>query len=129
MTDEQTEIVSLFNKLVSEPLHSFPSSGRMPKEVSSDQGVYVIYGKEVEVLHVGKSSRGKKGIFQRLTNHLDGLSSFVILYFERDKARVRACNFRYLPIENARKRALLEAYATGCLCPAHIGLNEKTSSK
>jgi hypothetical protein len=32
--------------------------------------------------------------------------------------------FRCVVVENPRLRALLESYATGQLCPAHLGLGE-----
>lgn len=37
--------------------------------------------------------------------------------------------FRYLTVKNPRQRALLEAYAIGVLCPAHIGLGEEALAK
>jgi excinuclease UvrABC nuclease subunit len=123
--DERGEIIALFQKLISSALYRFPTTGHLTEDVTINHGVYVIYGADGQILHVGKSSRGKRGLFQRLTNHLNGQSSFVNLYFNRDKTQVRICGFRYLAVEDPRRRALLEAYAIGCLCPAHIGLNEK----
>jgi hypothetical protein len=125
INEEHSKIIALFHELISSVLYNFPTLGRLQEGVTSDHGVYVIYGADGQILHVGKSSRGKRGLFQRLKNHLDGQSSFVTLYFNRDKTRVRICGFRYLAVEDPRQRALLEAYAIGCLCPAHIGLNEK----
>ncbi len=125
MNDEDGEIVALFGELRCSKLCPFPESGRLQRDVPSRHGVYIIYNADGQVLHVGKSSRGKLGLFQRLTNHLAGQSSFVDQYFKGDKTQVRACRFRYLAVEDPRRRALLEAYAIGCLCPAHIGLNER----
>ncbi|MDG4898164.1 hypothetical protein P9272_31995 [Mesorhizobium sp. WSM4976] len=125
MQNERAQILALYDELVSEKLYQFPPKREhLPKEVTSAHGVYIIYGADGQVLHVGKSSRGKRGVFQRLMNHLAGQSSFVNLYFKGDKTQVRACGFRFLSIDDARTRALVEAYATGYLCPAHIGLNE-----
>lgn len=128
MKNEQIKVKEVFRNLISQRIHTFPPSGRLPAEITSDQGVYIIYRKDGRVLHVGRSSRGKRGVFQRLNNHLAGQSSFVESYFKRDKSRVRACGFRYLPVKNDRLRALVEAYATGVLCPAHIGLNKKINT-
>ncbi|RNJ42379.1 hypothetical protein B5V01_08225 [Mesorhizobium erdmanii] len=125
MNAERGHILALFDQLISSTLHQFPV-GRSSLDVPSGHGVYVIYGPNEQALHVGKSSRGRRGVRQRLLNHLAGQSSFVKLYLKRDKSQLRSgCHFRYLEIEDPRKRALLEAYATGYLCPAHIGLNDK----
>lgn len=124
-TGERGQILALFNQLVSSTLHQFPLS-RNSLDAPSGHGVYVIYASDGLALHVGKSSRGRQGLRQRLVNHLAGQSSFVNLYFVGDRTQLRnGCCFRYLEIENPRLRALLEAYAIGYLCPAHIGLNDK----
>ena len=111
--------------LLEAPLVRFPAS-RRDIEAPETQGVYVIYGDYNRVLHVGKSSRGKKGLLQRLRNHWDGKSSFVGSYLKRDPSALRAgFKYRYLEIEDSRSRALLEMYATAKLCPLHLGLNER----
>src|SRR5262249_12513613 len=85
---------------------------------------YVIYSSTGKVLHVGRTLRGLLGIRQRLTNHLQRQSSFTMQYLKGDSSKLRSCKFRCLVVTNPRKRALLEAYATGYLCPAHLGLGE-----
>jgi hypothetical protein len=56
--------------------------------------------------------RGKRGLYQRLNNHLQGASSFVIKALD---------GYRCIAVENNRLRAFLEAFAIGHLCPDHIG--------
>ena len=34
--------------------------------------------------------------------------------------------FKYIVVENGSERAFLEALSIGLLCPAHIGIGEKT---
>ncbi len=121
---EQRKIRSLYETLLHTPLKKFPRTG-MRFDVPADHGVYVIYNARGKILHVGRTVRGKKGLIQRLKNHLRGQSSFMAIYFDRDLSKLRqGCQFRYLVVPNARERALLEAYTTGLLCPAHIGIGE-----
>ncbi len=76
-------------------------------------------------MHVGRTLRGKGGIHQRLNNHLHGQSSFTAVKFDRMGWKLRnGYEYQYLEVRNSRKRALLEAYAIGMLCPNHIGLGE-----
>lgn len=104
-------------------------SQRFPKErerlsAPNKQGVYVIYSPADKVLHVGRTTRGRSGLRQRLKNHLHGRSSFVINYFDGKGSTLRkGYKFRFLELKNDRMRALLEAYTTGCLCPDYIGLS------
>jgi hypothetical protein len=112
-------------KLLEAPLIRLPAS-RRDIDAPETQGVYIIYGDYNRVLHVGKSARGKKGLLQRLKNHWDGKSSFVGSYLDRDATALRAgFKYRYLEIDDARSRALLEMYATAKLCPLHLGLNDR----
>ncbi|MEX0859377.1 MAG: hypothetical protein WD017_00400, partial [Cucumibacter sp.] len=98
--------------------------------VGDEQGVYAIHGTADEVLHVGCTYRGKRGMYQRLRNHLQAASSFVDEYFDNDGSPLRnGCGYRFLAVEDSRMRILLEAYAIGSLCPAHIGLHEERSAK
>lgn len=65
---------------------------------------------------------GKRGLYQRLTNHLHGASSFTIKYLNRKPAKLRnSFTYQFIEIDQPRLRALLQAYAIGVLCPAHIG--------
>lgn len=86
------------------------------------QGVYIIRRNNNLVLHVGRTLRGKNGLWQRLTNHLHGSSSFTKTYFKGkgDKLRGR-CTYQFLEVPDEKKRAYVEGLAIGTLCPKHIG--------
>lgn len=116
----------LFKQLVAAPLHRFPEA-RSPLDAPKRQGVYVIVHARRGVVHVGRTTRGRNGLFQRLKNHLQARSSFVLL-FARPKGLDlrRDCKFRYVTVENPRARAFLESLAVGELCPAHIGDGSRT---
>ena len=90
-----------------------------------EPGVYVIR-KSDAVLHVGRTLRGKNGLYQRLKNHLHGSSSFTHEYLKGKEVVLRdgKHTYQFLVVKNTRTRALLEAYAIGVLCPKHIGLGE-----
>jgi hypothetical protein len=89
--------------------------------MSSIYGVYVIYDPKGRVAHVGRTVRGKRGLYQRLNNHLHGKSSFVIKALDgKGGVLRRGYKFR-IAVENSRLRAFLEAFAIGQLCPDHIG--------
>ena len=81
---------------------------------------------EEVVLHVGRTQRGKNGLRQRINNHLHGASSFHIEYLKPKRINLRSAQYtyQYLELADARKRALLESYAVGTLCPKHIGTGE-----
>ena len=124
MSLEAREIDDLFELLSSQPKRHFPLQGQ-PLDASTMHGVYIIYRGDT-VLHVGRTYRGKKGLHQRLYNHLHGSSSFTNDYLNGEGSILRKAeySYQYLVLEDARKRALLEAYATGKLCPEHIGVGE-----
>ncbi len=124
MNKECKEIKKLFDELCSQPKRAFPKS-LQPLNAPSRSGVYIIR-KEETVLHVGRTLRGKNGIHQRLKNHLYGSSSFTNKYLQGKGATLRGdgYTYQYLVLEEPKKRALLEAYAFGMLCPEHIGLGE-----
>jgi len=87
--------------------------------------VYVIYNPKGTVLHVGRTPRAKKGLRQRLNNHLLGQSSFAHKYLKgRGNLLRKGYKFKYLVIKNPRERALVEAFSVGKLCPAHLGLGK-----
>ena len=126
MTQEPKTIHQLLQKLIHSEFHLFPPY-RQPIEAPTEHGVYIIYNSQDEVVHVGRSVRGKNGLYQRLKNHLQGSSSFTVNYLDEDGSKLRdGYKFKYLVIHDDRKRALVEALATGTLCPLHLGLG-KTS--
>ena len=92
-------------------------------EAPEAQGVYLIYGPKGRLLHVGRTPRAKRGLAQRLRDHLNGASSFVNQYLGGVGYRLRqGYAYKFLVVRNRRHRAILEALAIGALCPAHIGL-------
>lgn len=121
---EPEQIMNNYKKLLAAEVVSFPSSGKI--DVSKKQGVYIIFDSKDKVLHVGKTDRGRDGLNQRLNNHLRNQSSFSNKYLKGNSDFLRhGCKFRYLEIEDARIRTLVEAFATGMLCPAHVGTGAK----
>ena len=132
---ELKKVKAKFNELRRSKQQRFPSDHKK-LEAPIERGVYVIYGPRDEVLHVGGTPRGRRGICQRLSNHLHGQSSFThkSLFLKQHGGRTlqgrckyvrKHCTYRCLPIEkDDRLRALVEAYAIGCLCPDHIGLHQ-----
>jgi len=79
--DENKKIRDLYEKLLSAPIYSFPnknSMGSFKPSVTEKHAVYIIYNPKDIVVHVGRSIRGRKGLVQRLNNHLYGNSSFTI---------------------------------------------------
>lgn len=121
MASEKQKIRELFKALCKQPMRQFPQAHRK-LEAPLKPGVYVIRKGGV-VLHVGRTVRGRRGLQQRLTNHLHGNSSFTneYLHGKGDKLR-KGHTYQSLVVKDRRLRALLEAYATGKLCPKHIGL-------
>jgi hypothetical protein len=116
-------IKARFAKLKRAPLRTFPDLYEK-LDAPDRPGVYVIYSPRGVVLHVGSTPKGRKGIAQRLRDHLGTRSSFTLQYkrLKQDGSRLRkGYKFRCLPVRKRRFRALLEAYAIGCLCPEHIG--------
>jgi hypothetical protein len=122
MNDESQEVKRLFCELCAQPKRLFE---RQPLDAPSKPGVYIICQGET-VLHIGRTLRGRSGLHQRLKNHLHGSSSFTKEYLKGRGATLREGGYayQYLELEDSRKRALLEAYAIGTLCPKHIGLGE-----
>jgi len=101
--------------------HRFPQK-RQPLDAPKSHGVYIIRSNDT-ILHVGRTLRGREGLRQRLTDHLRGNSSFVRDDLNGQGATLRETGYTYqfLERESDRERALLEALATGTLCPKHIG--------
>ena len=122
MTREQQRVKVLFSELMRSPLQTFPAL-RGELKAPDQQGVYVICDPRGKVVHVGRTPKAKGGIAQRLRDHMSGASSFTNQYLKGEGAKLRGMyKFRCIVVENPRYRAFLEAYATGQLCPAHIGL-------
>src|SRR5437016_5594553 len=104
--------------------HPFPKSGQR-LVCPPRHGVYLIYDPAGRVAHVGRTTRASAGLLQRLRAHLAGRSSFVILFLKRRASRLRkGYSYSWVEVAHPRIRALVEAYATGVLCPTHIGTGE-----
>ena len=124
MEMEPAEVRKLFTQGKRAKLKTFP---HFPKDLAAPdkRGVYIIYAPQDPVCHVGCSPRGKRGLYQRLRNHMDTQSSFTNskLKWHGKKLRGRY-KFRYLVVEHPRHRMLLECLAIGSLCPLHIGVHK-----
>jgi hypothetical protein len=117
---ENNQIANLFHKLLQKSYNYFPEKG--PVKITENHGVYILYDKNKVVVHVGRTIKGKKGLNQRLTNHLNNSSSFGKRYLNGQGHKLRnGFGFRILEIQDHRIRTLLEALAIGTLCPKHIG--------
>ena len=124
--NESDTIMQLYQDLIKSTFHTFPLKGRI--NVSSKHGVYIIYSPHNEVLHVGMTPYGKNGLNQRLYNHISKTGVFYEKYLNPKNLSLRGlCKFRFIEIEDARTRALLEALTAGLLCPAHFGTGVKIS--
>lgn len=122
--NEPEIIKNLFEKLITSERHVFPAKGKI--NVSEKHGVYIIYSPQNEVLHVGNTPSGRKGLDQRLYNHISCTGVFYEKYLKPNKIKMRGTHkFKYLEVDDNRQRALLEAYAAGNLCPAHFGTGAK----
>ena len=129
MTSDPETVKAQFKELKRGPLQAFPAR-RQKLDASNRQGVYLIYSPDGAVLHVGRTYRGKNGLAQRLRDHMAGASSFTSQHLNGHGSMLRdGYKYRCLVVENPRLRALLEAYATGCLCPVHIGTGQHASKK
>jgi excinuclease UvrABC nuclease subunit len=114
--NEPDIIKALFDKLMLAPLQPFPKLGEK-LNAPTQPGIYVLYGPKGKVIYVGLA-RGVNGIRPRLMTHLRDSARQTFIYGSALRSRG---GFRYLVVESPRQRALLKAYATGCLCPAYIG--------
>lgn len=119
---QSKKVGALYTKLIRSKHTEFPSRGGK-LHAPNRQGVYVIYDPRGAVVHVGRTPKAKHGIAQRLQNHMAGASSFTEKFLKGYGAKLRGkYTFQCLVVKNPKIRAYLEAYATGRLCPAHIGL-------
>lgn len=116
-------IAILFRKLGGQPISTFPEA-RGTLAAPCEPGVYVIRNPVGRVAHVGMTPTSH--LHSRLYSHTCGKSSFVRCHLAGDGARLRGkYSFQFLEISDPRQRALLEAYATGKLCPMHIRKSEE----
>ncbi len=105
----------------------FPEKGKI--NLTDKHGVYVIYPPNNEVLHVGNTPSGRKGLNQRLYNHISKTGVFYREYLKKRNITLRGkYKFKYIEVFNPRERALLEAFTAGNLCPAHFGTSEKKNN-
>jgi hypothetical protein len=124
--NEPLIIEGLFEKLTSSNFYMFPIKGKI--NVSDRHGVYIIYNPQNEVLHVGNTPSARKGLNQRLYNHISSTGVFYEKYLKPNKIKMRGTHkFKYLEVGDVRQRALLEAYSAGKLCPLHFGTGAKKS--
>lgn len=122
--NEPEIIKNLFKTLILSEFKIFPKKGIV--KVTDKHGVNIIYSPENEVLHVGNTPSGKKGLNQRLYNHISCTGVFYVKYLQPNKIKMRGTHkFKYIEVKDIRQRALLEAYTAGNLCPAHFGTGEK----
>ncbi|MBX2983985.1 MAG: hypothetical protein KF843_15015 [Flavobacteriales bacterium] len=125
---EADKISDLYKKLVKSTEYTFPIKGKI--NVSDEHGVYIIYSPKASVLHVGNTPSGKKGLNQRLYNHISKTGIFYQKYLKPKKISLRGDHkFKFLVVPSPRERALLEALTAGLLCPAHFGTGAKKSIK
>lgn len=121
---EPNRIMDLHKKLLSTSYIFFPAKGKLV--VSGNHGVYIIFSPNNVVLHVGTTKYGKTGLNRRLKDHLTKKSSFSKNYLVPQSVELRnGYKLKYLEVNDARERALLEALTAGLLCPAHFGTGEK----
>jgi excinuclease UvrABC nuclease subunit len=123
--NEGEEIKELFKKLVDSKIHPFTNKGT-PVKVSEKHGVYIIYNSKGKLFYVGRTLSAKGGLNQRLNNHRTGASTFSKSLFKKEGLKIDASfSLKFIEVGTDRKRALLEAYTTGCLCPPYLGTGEK----
>lgn len=120
---ERDEIEKLFRKLEERPRLRFPKLRETLSAPNDHHGVYVFRNPAGDVEHVGRTLRGRGCLFQRLKNHLQAQSSFVQKHLQGNGSVLRdGYTYQYLEVDDDRKRALLECYATAWHCPVHLGL-------
>lgn len=86
--NEATIIEDLFVKLTSSNFCAFPLKGKI--NVSEKHGLYIIYSPQNQVLHVGNTPSGRKGLDQRLYNHISSTGVFYEKYLKPNKIKMRA---------------------------------------
>jgi hypothetical protein len=125
MPRELPKIRELYQKLRRSKPFNFPKKGD-ELHCTDNHGVYIIFSPSGKPLHVGRTLRGKKGLCQRLKNHLHRNSSFVRNYRSgRDTKLRKGYKFAYVKVPTARRRALLEAFTVAKQCPKYLGLGQR----
>src|SRR5690348_7428940 len=98
MRGEPKAIKAKLRQLLRSPKIAFPKSGERLL-APDDHGVYVIYNPNGRVAHVGRTTRGQRGLGQRLRNHLHGASSFVMQALNGEGSQLRnGYKFRFIEI-------------------------------
>lgn len=111
---EAIEIKVLFESLSKEELKRFPSQGT--PNVSSSQGVYILYSVSGMVLNVGRSISADGVVNQPLNNHINGRSSFTCVYTIQRRIDLRKeLLFRFIEVYDHRNRTLLEVFTFGVI--------------
>jgi hypothetical protein len=124
MPKDHTTVRRYYKQLQKAPRRAFPQP-RQRLDCPRCQGVYIIFDRDRNVAHVGRTTRARSGLAQRLRAHLAGRSSFVVKFLRNKPALLRrGYSYSFVEVPDARHRALVEAYATGMLCPRHIGTGE-----
>lgn len=120
---ERNRVWQLLDALEQAPITPFPRGSEsiaVPKKL----GVYVIRDPAKSVVYVGRTTRAKNGLHQRLRNHMAGKSALVRIHLNGDASRLRqGFSYQFVEVENDRERALLEHLATAWHCPAVLGLS------
>ena len=120
---ERNRIQQLLEALNQASISLFPR-GRESIRVPKKLGVYVIRDPAEAVVYVGRTTRAKNGLHQRLRNHMAGKSALVRVHLKGDTNRLRdGFSYQFLEVENDRERALLEHIATAWHCPEVLGLS------
>jgi hypothetical protein len=124
---ERNRVEILFDSLEARPRCKFPAAAGHVEAPKDALGVYVIRNAEGIVVHVGRTTRARNGIHQRLRNHLAGKSSFVRSMLDGNGGLLRGSyTYQFLEVADARERALLEHLATGRHCPLYLGLSKES---
>jgi len=120
---ESENIKLLYDQLLQSKPHKFPTTG--PLDITCKLGVYIIFNSKGVVSHVGNTRNGKKGLCQRLNNHLNGTSSYRKNFLRPRNLSVRnGFTYKLIEISSGRHRVFLESLACGLLCPEYIGTHE-----
>lgn len=129
MVGESAKIREYFNRLRRARRYRFPPL-RQPLNCPPKHGVYLIFSPRGRVAHVGRTTRTGSGLLDRLRAHLAGNSSFVDKYLTKRRRYLlrRGYTYSWVLVPSPRHRALVEALATGRLCPLHIGTSKRTAS-